>query len=228
MGEVALKEGLETVACPECFSKVILTKENILFCQKCCKGFPLLGDSIPDFRTENVIDFKLMAKQKRTGHVVAKIEFLPSQGAKKEFELKMGHCLLVGRAVYLDPNTDITFVGVPKESRIIINQQTRLLIEKFLKNAENKTFFQGTGLEKMPLHPNQYLGDFERDEDFLVDDKSVSRTHAIFYHNREGLWIVDLVSKNGSYVNGHEVEKTRLKHNDAVSLGRMNFRIVLR
>jgi len=223
--EPDFQKALGSLACPTSGAKLIRTKENILFCQESCIGYPFLGE-IPDFREESAIPFKKLAQQKREGFTFAKILFTPKKSEKQIFELEIGHCLLVGRAVYLEPNTDITFVGIPQENRVVLNQQTRLLIDKFLgqKSFQKQDF----GLEGLPLHSNQYLGSFERTPDLLLDDKSVSRAHAIFYHDQDGLWLLDLVSKNGSFVNGREVERVKLKHDDVIYLGRAQFRIFLR
>lgn len=220
------QKALSSLACPTSGAKLIRTKENILFCQESCIGYPFLGD-LPDFREESTIHFKKLAQQKREGTALAKILFTPGRKSEKQiFELKVGYCLLVGRAVYLEPNTDITFVGIPQENRIVLNQQTRLLIDKFLDEKPSRK--QDFGLEGLPLHPNQYLGSFEREADLLLDDKSVSRAHAVFYHHQDGLWLLDLVSKNGSFVNGREVERIKLKHDDVIHLGHAQFRIFLR
>lgn len=219
------QKALSSLACPTSGAKLIRTKENILFCQESCIGYPFLGD-LPDFREEHAIHFKKLAQQKREGSTLARILFTPKKSEKQIFELGLDHCLLVGRAVYLEPNTDITFVGIPQENRVVLNQQTRVLIDRFLGQKPSQR--QDFGLEGLPLHPNQYLGSFEREPDLLLDDKSVSRAHAIFYHHQEGLWLLDLVSKNGSFVNGREIERVKLKHDDVIHLGHAQFRIFLR
>lgn len=223
MGEPEKLDPLEAVACPTCQSKVVKTREGILFCQVCCVGYPLHGE-VPDFRSQSIIDFKKLIRQSKTTGAVAKVQFLGTslKKSEKSIELKINHCVLVGRAMYLEPNSDITFVGIPQENRVSIGPQTRQLIDQYLLLDQD-----GKASQVPPLHPNQYLGSFERCDDFLIDDKSVSRAHAVFYHNPEGLWVLDLVSKNGSYVGGREVEHAKLKHNDVVTLGCVNFRILL-
>lgn len=215
---------LEGVACPTCQGKVVRTREGVLFCQICCVGYPTHGE-VPDFRQSSAIDFKKLIRQNRSSGVTAKIQCLGSVFKKtdsKISELKVEQCLLVGRAVFLEPDSDITFVGVPQEHKVSLGNETRQLIEQYL-------VIEGKAVSDIPpLHPHQYLGHYSRVDDLLIDDKSVSRAHAVFYNAPDGLWVLDLVSKNGTYVGGREVEHIKLKHNDVITLGSVNFRVMLR
>lgn len=225
MGDVLSLDLLDALACPGCHGKVVATREDILFCQVCCLGYPKQGEFY-DFRPENIIDFKKLIRQGKTAVAVAKIQCLGSlfkKSTSKICEIRTGQCLLLGRAAFLEPDSDITFAGVPEEHRVSLGAETRQLIEQYLlQDGPHKS------PSNPPLHPNQYLGDFERLDDVLIDDKSVSRSHAVFYHDPKGLWVLDLVSKNGTYVGGREVEHACLKHNDVVTLGSVNFRVLLR
>lgn len=56
--------------------------------------------------------------------------------------------------------------------------------------------------------------------DVQIDDASVSRQHAKILSDAEGgVSIVDLESKNGTYVNGIRVDLRVLRHGDRVTLG---------
>jgi ribosomal protein L37AE/L43A len=58
------------------------------------------------------------------------------------------------------------------------------------------------------------------DNDFVVNDASVSRYHAQLSTDREGcLLLEDLDSANGTYVNGVQIMKKRVAPTDAVCLG---------
>jgi pSer/pThr/pTyr-binding forkhead associated (FHA) protein len=55
--------------------------------------------------------------------------------------------------------------------------------------------------------------------DLLIPDPSVSRRHAQLFF-RDGKWIlVDLDSKNGTYINGVQVQRAELMPGDVVALG---------
>ena len=62
-----------------------------------------------------------------------------------------------------------------------------------------------------------------RDPDSAVflDDITVSRQHAIIERRPDGAWFVrDVGSLNGTYVNGEQVEETKLVPGDEVQIGR--------
>ncbi len=59
----------------------------------------------------------------------------------------------------------------------------------------------------------------EPDSDIFLDDVTVSRRHAAIERAPDGLYIVDLDSLNGTYVNGRRVERHRLQDGDEVQVG---------
>ena len=57
--------------------------------------------------------------------------------------------------------------------------------------------------------------------DVFLDDVTVSRKHAIFERRAGGAWFVrDVGSLNGTYVNGEQVDETKLASGDEVQIGR--------
>jgi hypothetical protein len=62
-----------------------------------------------------------------------------------------------------------------------------------------------------------------RKAQLVVEEPSVSGEHAKIRYENGVFVIYDLASTNGTYVNGHRVEKQRLMDNDLVRLGRMEF-----
>jgi pSer/pThr/pTyr-binding forkhead associated (FHA) protein len=59
------------------------------------------------------------------------------------------------------------------------------------------------------------------DGDVFLDDVTVSRKHAIFERRTGGAWFVrDVGSLNGTYVNGEQVDETKLASGDEVQIGR--------
>ena len=57
--------------------------------------------------------------------------------------------------------------------------------------------------------------------DLVVDHPAVSRKHAGIRRDRDGYWISDLGSKNGTFVNGENVgdEPRRLRNRDRIEVG---------
>jgi pSer/pThr/pTyr-binding forkhead associated (FHA) protein len=59
------------------------------------------------------------------------------------------------------------------------------------------------------------------DGDVFLDDVTVSRKHAVFERRTAGAWFVrDVGSLNGTYVNGEQVDETKLASGDEVQIGR--------
>jgi pSer/pThr/pTyr-binding forkhead associated (FHA) protein len=59
------------------------------------------------------------------------------------------------------------------------------------------------------------------ESDVFLDDITVSRTHAVFERRSDGSWFVrDLGSLNGTYVNGEQVDETKLASGDEVQVGK--------
>jgi pSer/pThr/pTyr-binding forkhead associated (FHA) protein len=56
--------------------------------------------------------------------------------------------------------------------------------------------------------------------DIAVPDPALSRQHARVTHDLEGVWLEDLGSTNGTYINGHRIaDRCRLRDGDRVRIG---------
>src|ERR671922_2890679 len=58
------------------------------------------------------------------------------------------------------------------------------------------------------------------DAEIFLDDVTVSRTHALLVHRRDGMYIDDLGSLNGTYVNRRRIESHRLQNGDELQVGK--------
>jgi pSer/pThr/pTyr-binding forkhead associated (FHA) protein len=59
------------------------------------------------------------------------------------------------------------------------------------------------------------------DSGVFLDDVTVSRKHAVFERRSRSAWFVrDVGSLNGTYVNGEQVDETKLATGDEVQIGR--------
>ncbi len=58
------------------------------------------------------------------------------------------------------------------------------------------------------------------DSDIFLDDVTVSRDHALLVRRRDGLYIDDLGSLNGTYVNRRRIESHRLQNGDELQVGK--------
>ena len=63
--------------------------------------------------------------------------------------------------------------------------------------------------------------------DLPLEDDTVSRRHARLFRERDCLWIRDLGSRNGTYVNGQQVRRARLRVGDRIALGSSLIRVEL-
>ena len=60
----------------------------------------------------------------------------------------------------------------------------------------------------------------EPTSDVFLDDVTVSRNHALLVRRRDGLYIDDLGSLNGTYVNRRRIESHRLADGDEIQVGK--------
>ncbi|HET6831878.1 MAG TPA: FHA domain-containing protein [Solirubrobacterales bacterium] len=58
------------------------------------------------------------------------------------------------------------------------------------------------------------------DAPVFLDDVTVSRNHALLVRRRDGLYIDDLGSLNGTYVNRHRIESHLLADGDEIQIGK--------
>ena len=62
--------------------------------------------------------------------------------------------------------------------------------------------------------------------DIELDDRTVSRRHAILVNDKSGVRILDDRSQNGVYVNGVRTNAHTLRDGDQIELGRVQLRYV--
>jgi pSer/pThr/pTyr-binding forkhead associated (FHA) protein len=60
--------------------------------------------------------------------------------------------------------------------------------------------------------------------DILLDDSTVSRTHATFHREGDSYQVIDAGSLNGTYVNRQRVDHAQLRNGDEIMIGK--FRLV--
>jgi len=77
----------------------------------------------------------------------------------------------------------------------------------------------GGGETAYPLTRDTYTVGRHRNNDIVISDPKVSSFHARFDRTQEGFVLVDLRSRNGSFVNGKRVEAVVLQNGDEVRLG---------
>jgi pSer/pThr/pTyr-binding forkhead associated (FHA) protein len=58
------------------------------------------------------------------------------------------------------------------------------------------------------------------DAEVFLDDVTVSRNHALIVRRKDGLYIDDLGSLNGTYVNRRRIESHKLEDADEIQIGK--------
>ncbi len=134
----------------------------------------------------------------------------PDNGSK--FQLDLGTCRAMGRAVG-DPNkTSVLNVGLA----ISLDEETKGLVLQYI----GQQFRRSPRSEKEAEDSvTGRLGAFKRGPDVILKDQALSRLHAMIFYDEMGIGILDLVSKNGTFINGEEVESRLLKKGDTLELG---------
>ena len=56
--------------------------------------------------------------------------------------------------------------------------------------------------------------------DIVIDNLSVSRNHAVVSSTKSGFTITDLGSKNGTFLNGKQIDKAELHNGDTIAIGK--------
>jgi hypothetical protein len=93
------------------------------------------------------------------------------------------------------------------------------------KLTTSRLVLVGDGDEQSyPLTRDAYTVGRHRNNDIVVSDPKVSSFHARFDRTIEGFVLVDLRSRNGSFVNGKRVEAVILQNGDEVRLGTAKLR----
>lgn len=146
----------------------------------------------------------MTSAQDTPANVCLCVETGPEAGT--EHPLRMGEYRVVGRAGISSTAT----VQVDRIGRRSLGASEMARIEAHMASRTASERSSG------PLSVDSY----QRGRDILVSDDEVSRAHSMFFVDREGVSVVDLMSTNGTVVNGAVVADAELVDGDIVHLGR--------
>jgi hypothetical protein len=99
----------------------------------------------------------------------------------------------------------------PKAVQYMANRKQVVSSRLVLVTSEGETSF--------PLTRDAYTIGRHRNNDIVISDPKVSSFHARIDRSAEGYLLVDLKSRNGSYINGKRIETGVLKTGDEVRMG---------
>ncbi|MBI2340095.1 MAG: FHA domain-containing protein [Deltaproteobacteria bacterium] len=201
-------EMLEFVVCPQCRGDLRYTREQVLFCVHCRLCYPVEG-GVPDLSPEAAMslspDGKILPREISAIFTVEK-----GKDSGAQFRLKRGTCKAIGRKVE-DAVQTLVFNA---DFTMTLDDHTKKLISNYLSKSSGQKKKKGGDEEE------HVLGGFKRLPDLILNDPAASRLHAmVFYDDGGQAGILDLVSKNGTFVNGREVETCTLKSGDEITIG---------
>lgn len=116
-------------------------------------------------------------------------------------------------------NTDSLVLDLARaEEELKLPFRTNLYLE-FLEGEQAGTRFQ---------FPKGNIVIGRLNADLVVKDSDVSRRHALVEaYTRDKIFVKDLASTNGTYVNGQKVTYDKLKHGDKIRVGRTVLRFIV-
>lgn len=185
-----------------------------LLCNACQLKYPV-RDGIPIMLVEDAQDLKKGSRKAGVGKAdtntpttTFRIVSGPNEGMV--FHLDRGMCKAVGRAISDTNQTTMFNVDL----KLALDESTKGLILQYITKQ-----FRKSAKEDGYKVAGGELGAFKRTSDIVLDDVAVSRLHAMIFYDDVGVGILDLVSKNGTFVNGEEVESRLLRKGDTIEIG---------
>lgn len=202
---------LEILVCPQCKGSISSSDGgNALVCSACQLKFPV-RDGVPVMLVEEATDLKgggAPGARAAIGTSVAAFRVVSGTNKGLTFHLDRLTCKAIGRSI-TDPNKTAMF---NVEISLAMDEGTKGLIQHYIGKQ-----FQDA--KKVEAGGAGVTGPFKRTSDVIIDDMAISRLHAMVFYGETGVGVLDLVSKNGTFVNGEEIESRLLKKGDMVEMG---------
>jgi len=206
---------LDIIVCPQCKGELALIEGGVnLLCERCKLKFPV-RDSIPVMVLDEAVDLKRETVRQTPGAGQGEmpvVMFRVANGTDQgmSFELTQGTCRAIGRAVQDTQKTTVFNV----DFALALDESTKGLIMQYV----GKQFRKATSSVES-VESTEQFGQFRRSPDIVLTDGSLSRLHAMIFYEAAGVGVLDLVSKNGTFVNGKEVESRLLQKGDTIEVG---------
>lgn len=168
----------------------------------------MLEDEAFPIREGGEQSMTISGQQKRT---MAVFEITEGKNKGQVVKLPSGTCKAIGRSLD-DINKTQVF---SMDFTMALDDFTKKLILNYIakKSPPDKKASIDT------TTTTDRIGSFKRLPDLVLDDPAISRLHAMMFHDQNGAGVLDLVSKNGTFVNGEEVESKSLQNGDLVEVG---------
>ncbi len=198
------------LVCPKCKGALnYQSKSEALLCAPCRLAYPLrqgMAMMLEEEALEVQEGGSVMSKTAKTQVAYFIIQEGPHAG--EVFKLPHGSCKAIGRSLD-DINKTQVF---SMETTVPLDDFTKKLVLGYLGKKTGKAIPQTASVEGG-------FGSFKRLSDLVLNDPATSRLHAMIFNEENGAGILDLVSRNGTYVNGQEVESRPLQEGDMIEIG---------
>lgn len=208
---------LSILACPKCKGDLTLAgDEKGLICESCRVVFPI-REGVPVMLIEEAFPVRQdrgpEEAPRASGGEKAVFAIVEGKSKGEKIEIEKGACRALGRSLDDAERTKIFSV----ESAATLDDNSKKLVMQYL----SKQFQKGPSATRAPSREGvENLGGFARTNDIQLKDTAVSRLHAMLFYDESGaIGILDLVSRNGTFVNGAEVESKALKKGDLITIG---------
>jgi uncharacterized protein len=202
---------IDLLVCPQCKGSLVAEGGEGLLCKRCQMLYPVQR-GVPVMIPSEARD--LRGGEVRGGLApgikLPRAGFRVTEGPDTglTFQLEQGSCRAIGRAA-VDPNRTAVF---SVDVALALDEGTRGLILQYIQKQFQRVAAEEGGAAEQ-------LGGFRRAPDVVLTDASLSRLHAMLFSDGDRVAVLDLVSKNGTYVNGQEVESRMLARGDVIELG---------
>lgn len=203
---------LEILVCPQCKGGLDLVDGGRgLVCSRCQLKYPVRED-IPIMLVEEATDLRGGAKARGPAAHLPKAVFRVTSGPDTglKFDLEQKTCRAIGRGE-TDINRTMMF---NVDLALSLDEGTKTLVLQYISRQ-----FLRTPQQAAAAVSGDRLGGFRRAPDIVLTDHSLSRLHAMVFADDGQVGILDLVSKNGTFVNGQEVESRLLQKGDTIEMG---------
>lgn len=146
-----------------------------------------------------------------------------------ELALERSFTLLGSPQVTLVQNPAVALRGVRVESETVESAvsagETQMMPTPVVTPQQNAVARASllipspSGSQTIPLAATVVRLGRSFDNDIVLDDKRVSRYHALLRYQVRQFWVIDQNSMNGTFVNGARITETPIQDGDVVSLG---------
>lgn len=208
------QELLDILICPRCQGDVSYDSGKAgIICGKCELIYPV-QNGIPVMLEDEAFPIREEGEAMTTSagkRTMAVFEITEGKNKGQVVKLPAGTCKAIGRSLD-DINKTQVF---SMDFTMALDDFTKKLILNYIakKSPQDKKAAQDN------TATTDRIGSFKRLPDLVLDDPAISRLHAMIFHDQNGAGVLDLVSKNGTFVNGEEVESKSLQNGDLVEVG---------